>query len=343
MFTFDCFRNNDPPRLADTWRAADLGPAALQPMTSAALEDAVFSKPYFDRQGLIVARDGERIVGFAHAGFGPDSSGGHLETTIGTTMLVVVPPHERQAEIEDGLLARSEAYLRGRGAETILGGGTPTLGGFYLGLYGGSELPGILDSSPRMQAVFERAGYEPMARIAVLRRSLAGFRPPIDRLQIAIRRATKLRVVEEPPRCTWWEAATTTGIALRRYELTGEAGALLGSGLVWDMQPLAGAWGVVIAGLLRIDIEGARRRQGLAHYLVAEALYDLAGEGTTLVETHVGEDNAAASKLFEKLGFTPTDHGTVFRRAKKGVRNHLPVTFGDTAPVEDRDLMTDGS
>jgi ribosomal protein S18 acetylase RimI-like enzyme len=57
----------------------------------------------------------------------------------------------------------------------------------------------------------------------------------------------------------------------------------------------------------------------------------------------VGEDNPAALKLFEKLGFTPTDHGTVFRRAKKGVRNHLSVTFGDTAPVEDRDLMTDGS
>jgi hypothetical protein len=33
MITFDCFRNHDPPRLADTWRAAELGPAALQPMT----------------------------------------------------------------------------------------------------------------------------------------------------------------------------------------------------------------------------------------------------------------------------------------------------------------------
>lgn len=64
MITFDCFRNDDPPRLADLWRASDLGPAALQPMTSAALEDAVFSKPYFDRHGLIVARDKERLVGF---------------------------------------------------------------------------------------------------------------------------------------------------------------------------------------------------------------------------------------------------------------------------------------
>ena len=57
MIEFRCFRNDDPPRLADVWRSADLGPAAMQPMTSALLEVAVFSKPYFDSQGLIVALD----------------------------------------------------------------------------------------------------------------------------------------------------------------------------------------------------------------------------------------------------------------------------------------------
>lgn len=314
MITFDCFRNDDPPRIADAWRAADLGPAALQPMTSAALEAAVFSKPYFDRRGLVVARDHERLVGFAHAAFGPGADRATLETTIGTTLLVVVPPHEQQAAIEDELLARSEAYLRQRGAATILGGGTPDLGGYYLGLYGGSDLPGILDSSPGMQAVFRRAGYTEAARIAVLRRPLTGFRPPVNRLQLAIRRATTVRVIDEPPRRTWWEAATTTGIALRRYELRGEAEVLLGSASFWDVEPLARSWGLAMAGLLRIDIEGARRRQGLASYLVAEALHDLAAEGTTVAETHVAENNAAAVQLFTKLGFQTTAQGTVFQR-----------------------------
>jgi ribosomal protein S18 acetylase RimI-like enzyme len=314
MITFDCFRNDDPPRIADAWRGADLGPAALQPMTSAALEAAVFSKPYFDRHGLVVARDGERIVGFAHAAFGPDADRAALDTAIGTTLLIVVPPHERRCDIEDDLLARSEAYLRQRGAATILGGGTPDLGGYYLGLYGGSDLPGILDSSPAMQEVFRRAGYAQAARIAVLRRPLAGFRPPVNRLQLAIRRATTLRVIDEPPRRTWWEAATTTGIALRRYELRGEAEALLGSASFWDIEPLARSWGLTMAGLLRIDIEGERRRQGLASYLVAEALHDLAAEGTAVAETQVAEDNAAALQLFTKLGFQATDHGTVYRR-----------------------------
>jgi ribosomal protein S18 acetylase RimI-like enzyme len=315
MITFDCFRNDDPPKLADAWRAADLGSAALQPMTSAALEDAVFSKPYFDRRGLIVAREGDHVVGFAHAGFGPTLSLAAINTSTGTTMLIVVPPHDQQAEIEDGLLRHSEEYLRKRGADEILGGGGPDVGGFYLGLYGGSDLPGILDSSPRMRDVFRRNGYSDHRRIAVLRRPLAGFRPPVNRLQLAIRRTTALRVIDEPARRSWWEAATTTGVALRRYELFGDADVLLGSVSVWDMQPLASSWGILIAGFLRVDIEGQRRRQGLASYLVAEAMHDLAVEGMTIAEAHLDEDNAPAVKLFNKLGFRATDHGTVFRRA----------------------------
>jgi GNAT superfamily N-acetyltransferase len=314
MIHFDCFRNDDPPRLADVWRATDLGPAALQPMTSAALEAAVFSKPYFDRHGLIVARDDNRLVGFAHAAFGPSADRSALDHAVGTTLLVVVPPHEQKTVIEDGLLVKSEAYLRHGGATTILGGGSPDVGGFYLGLYGGCDLPGILDSSPAMQAVFRRNGYGEAGRIAVMRRPLAGFRPPVNRLQLAIRRATTLRAIDEPARRTWWEAATTTGITLRRYELRGDTDALLGSASFWDVQPLAAAWGVAMAGLIRVDIEGERRRQGLANYLVAEALHDLAEEGNSIAEAHVAKENAAALKLFEKLGFGATDHGTVFTR-----------------------------
>jgi len=312
VIEYRCFRNDDPPRLADAWRAADLGPAAMQPMTSALLEACVFSKPYFDRHGLIVALDGPRVVGFAHAGFGPNGDKSGIDTTIGSTMLVVTVPHPAEREVGDGLLRRCEDYLRGRGVGQPRGGGSPAVGGFYLGLYGGADLPGILDSSPGMQDVFRRAGYREAERIVVLRRPLAGFRPPMNRLQLAIRRATTLRVIDEPARRSWWEAATTTGIALRRYELRNATEELLGSASFWDMQPIAAAWGVAAAGLLHVDIEGGRRRQGLASYLVAEAMHDLAQEGVTLAETQVAEENGAAVRLFEKLGFTAADRGTVF-------------------------------
>ena len=315
MIEFRCFRNDDPPRLADIWRSADLGPSAMQPMTSALLEACVFSKPYFDREGIIVAVEDGRAVGFAHAAFGPNADHSAIDTTTGTTLLVVVVPHAEQARIGAGLLERCEDFLRRRGATTLLGGGSAEMRSFYLGLYGGADLPGILDSSPGMQEIYRKAGYVEAERIGVLRRPLAGFRPPVDRLQLAIRRGTTLRVIDEPARRTWWEAATTTGIALRRYELRGAGDDLLGTASFWDMQPLAAAWGVSAAGLMHVGIEGARRRQGLAHYLVAESLHDLAQEGVTLAEAHVVVSNEPAMHLFTKLGFETVERGTLFRKA----------------------------
>jgi ribosomal protein S18 acetylase RimI-like enzyme len=63
-----------------------------------------------------------------------------------------------------------------------------------------------------------------------------------------------------------------------------------------------------------VEIEGPRRRQGLAHYLVAEALHDLSQEGVGLVETHASTANTPALSLFTKLGFETVEHGTIFRK-----------------------------
>ena len=314
MIEYRCFRNEDPPRLADAWRAAALGPSAMQPMTTSILEAGVLSKPYFDRQGLIVAVEGCQVVGFVHGGFGPTVDRTAIDTTSGSTLLVVVVPHANEAEIGDALLCRSEAYLRERGATRLIGGGNGYFRGFYLGLYGGSDLPGILDSSPAMQKIFLRAGYRNCERITVLRRSLNGFRVPVNRLHMAIRRTTVMHVIDEPERRSWWEAATTTGVALRRYELRNKSGELLGSGTFWDMQPLSQSWGVVAAGLLHVDIEGPRRRQGLAQYLTAEAMHDLAEEGVDVVEAHTTDANVPAANLLHKLGFTPAEQGTIFEK-----------------------------
>lgn len=317
MIEYRCFRNEDPPRLADAWRAALLGSSAMQPMTTSILESGVLSKPYFDRKGLIVAVDRGRVVGFAHAGFGPTADRAAIDTTSGSTLLVVVAPHAAEEEIGDELLRRSESYLRERGATRLIGGGNGHFRGFYLGLYGGSDLPGILDSSPSMQKIFLRAGYRNCERITVLRRPLDGFRVPVNRLHMAIRRTTVMHVIDEPERRSWWEAATTTGVALRRYELRNKSGELLGSGTFWDMQPLSQSWGMVAAGLLHIDIEGPRRRQGLAQYLVAEAMHDLAEEGVDVVEAHTTDANVPAANLLYKLGFTQAEQGTIFEKPLK--------------------------
>ena len=88
---------------------------------------------------MIVAVEEGRIVGFAHAGFGPAADQKSINTRVGSTLLVIVPPHPSENEIRDQLLGRCEMYLRESGATCLLGGGNDSFRGFYLGLYGGSD------------------------------------------------------------------------------------------------------------------------------------------------------------------------------------------------------------
>ena len=128
MIRFRTFRNSDPPLLADLWRSASLGPLAMQPMSTALLETAVFSKPYFDRHGLIVAYNEKQIVGFAHAAFGPNADRSALDHSTGSIVMLVVPPQPDEPAIAAGLIERARGYLHQQGASTVLAGGGPHLG-----------------------------------------------------------------------------------------------------------------------------------------------------------------------------------------------------------------------
>ncbi len=90
---------------------------------------------------------------------------------------------------------------------------------FYVGLYGGSELPGILDSDPQHQGFFRAAGYREIDRTVVLHRELTGFRPYVDRQQMLLRRRIRVESACDPPFRTWWEACTVGDFTRLRFEL----------------------------------------------------------------------------------------------------------------------------
>src|SRR5262245_4993235 len=144
-------------------------------MTTALFERMVLSKPYFDRDGLIVAVDNGSVIGFAHAGFGPTDNESGVSRELGAAILVIVAPRADEPAIAAELIARCEAYLKSRGAKVLYGGGIRPLNAFYVGLYGGSELPGILDSDIPQQGFFFNANYREIDRTVVLHRELADF------------------------------------------------------------------------------------------------------------------------------------------------------------------------
>jgi GNAT superfamily N-acetyltransferase len=286
-----------------------------QPMTTSLLERMVFSKPYFDEDGLIVATDDDQPVGFGHAGFGPTEDESALDYEFGASIMIVVSPHPDEAAIGAELIARCEAYLSGRGAKVLYGGGIKPLNSFYVGLYGGSELPGILDTDSQHQGFFRAAGYREVDRTVVLHRELASYRPVVDRQQMLLRRRTDVEAAFDPPARSWWDSCTFDNIARVKYtlKLRDENRPAAVATLI-DMEHFSQSWGVRAAGLVDVEVPSANRRQGMAACLLCEVLRQAAEQGVALVEVQTMQQNTAALALYKKLGFHQADSGAVFRK-----------------------------
>jgi ribosomal protein S18 acetylase RimI-like enzyme len=287
----------------------------MQPMSAMLLEQFLFSKPYFDPAGLIVALRDERPIGFVHAGFGPNDEGTALATELGTTYQLMLAGGENDAALADELLARSEAYLRERGATVLYAGGIRPLNGFYLGLYGGSELPGVLDTDPVLGDAARRNGYHVIDRVVIMRRTLTDFRVAVTREQRQLRRTVASGESYSPPSANWWEANTTGAFErIDFYVQTLDTRLLLAKVSFWDMEPLSTGWGVPTAGMFDLEVVPDARRQGYATFLLGEAFNRLKNRGIVMVEAQTMEGNEPALAMYRKLGFETIGYGDVFRK-----------------------------
>ncbi|QDU55581.1 putative acetyltransferase [Aeoliella mucimassa] len=276
----------------------------------------LFSKHYFDPKGFIVAvNDDDEMVGFAHAGFGPNDPHNQVETDTGTTYMIMVRDDLWNSNLPDQLLAQSEAYLRGRGAKVLYGGGINPLNGFYLGLYGGSELPGILLSDEPRRRVFSRNQYRERGRVVILQRDLVRFRPMVNREQRRVAREVNFETLYAPITLNWWNTSVYGSLERIRFFLRRRRqDKVLAYVTFWDIEPLASSWGLRAAGMFDLWVDDEYRRHGYGTYLLGESFKELHKRGITTVETQTMLTNAPAIEFYKNLGFAPIDHGLVYRR-----------------------------
>lgn len=316
MIGYRSFHNGDTPRLAEIWRTRSSLRGYVQPMTTTLFERHVLAKPYFDQHGLIVATEDENPVAFAHAGFGPNDDESEISHELGAIILTIVAPHADEAAIAAELIARCETYLRGQGAKAYYGGGVRPLNAFYLGLYGGSEMPGVLDSDPQQQQFFRAAGYREIDHTVIMHRELAGFRALVDRQQMQLRRQTRIEIITDPPAQSWWEACTLGEFARMQYKLyLREQDKLAAVATLVEMEAFSHTWGVRAAGIHDVWVDDALRRHGMAVSLLGEILRQAGEQGFGLVEAQTMQYNTASQATFHKLGFHQVDSGTVFRKS----------------------------
>ncbi len=315
MIELHPFRNNDSPGIAAVWSDQTPLRGRVQKLTITLLEQHILSKPYFDPHGLIVAHEFDRVVGFVHVGSAPCGQPGELNRQTGIVSLVMVAPRVDAGEIAARLLRAGEMWLRDSGATELLGGGCGVNGPFYLGLYGGCRLPGVLAGDTIMIDALRAAGYVEHRQIIIWQRTLESFRPPVDRDLMALRRQYRLQPQADDPINNWSDACTYSWIDRTQFSIVATStGVRCATLTFWNMEPLSSNWEQRAMGLADEAFDGAAPRARLLTCFLAEAMRQFQTQGVTLVEVQTESADAALSEACQKLAFRAIDRGVQFQK-----------------------------
>jgi ribosomal protein S18 acetylase RimI-like enzyme len=315
VITYRRFRNTDPPALADVWNESLTGRGSYPLPTPSQFERWVFSKPYFDHDGLILAVDdaSNRVLGFALAGFGPTEDLSALDKTQGVVCVVVVRPGERRKGIGRELVRRAEAYLTAGGATTLRVGPAWPNCPFGFGLYGGTDAPGFLASDAGADPFVKALGYAPAEQTLVYQKRLDQPLTIADARFGVLRRRYDTQVHRAAEVPSWWHDCVWGTLEPVEFRLMDKLTNLPAAEVtVWELEGYGWRWGFPAAGVLDIHVREDLRRQGLAKMLMSSVLRFVQDQFFGIVEVHARADRPDAVALCKSVGLDQVDVGTAY-------------------------------
>jgi ribosomal protein S18 acetylase RimI-like enzyme len=294
------------------------------------LDSHALGKANFEASGLIVAEDDGRIVGFVHAGFGPDLPIDpmrplDLSYEVGTVAMLIVEPDGEDPRLVADLLAAAERYLRGRGAKVLYAGGLYPLNPFYWGLYGGSEGSGVLSGHRSFHRALIERGYQPAATTVLLEADLNAPEPR-DSRAVLIRRQTQVEFLDDALPPHWWQNLALGDFQTMHARLLSRPdGAQIAQAEVWDMSWFSRNDGRPRIGLIDLEVAADHRRKGFGRFLVSEIFRRARQNLVQSVAVQTSAVNGPALSLYASLGFQPVDQSTVYRLPGPGDNRTAPA------------------
>ncbi len=267
----------------------------IAPVTPEKFEKRVTKHELFDPEGLSIAKENKRVVGFAHAA---------RVGSMGYVCFIFVQPHYRGKGIGSQLLGKALDYLSpcsevwaAKQFDTPFYGNR---GGPYPPLYGSAEFVGLDAEDDNATRFFERRGFL-MKHRSIDMRCMLGDVPEHG-----------LGSLEEK-----YYFFSTKNIApwdKVPYQKEGDffvdfavdhAGSLLGA-VVWY------ALGEETAGIYDIHIEQHWRDRGIGTWLLTKTLEHMGRERFMRAALVTTEFNTRAVHVYEKVGFKPNKYYSNF-------------------------------
>jgi GNAT superfamily N-acetyltransferase len=294
------------------------GPGAVRPLRVHELDLHAFGTVNFDASGLTVAEIDGRIVGFVHAGFGPDlpvecSQPFQLCHELGTVAMLVVEPDLEDRDLIAGLIRAAEGYLRSHGAKVIYAGALFPLNPFYWGLAGGSEGAGVLSGQAGFHRALQERGYQPAGTTVLLEADLT-IAERRDPRAVLIRRQTDLEFVDDALPVDWWQNQAIGDYQIMKASLYSKTtGAQIARAGAWDMGWFGRGDSRSRIGLINVEVPEEHRRKGYGRFLISEIFRRARDNLVALAAVAASAANQPALALYASLGFQPVDQATLYR------------------------------
>ena len=213
------------------------------------------------------------------------------------------------------LLDESEKFQIEGGSLGSITKPTPPDCPFYMGLGFGDSMMGITTSDQRAYGWLTKSGFQPRTATSGWELHLDGFQPPVDRLQIQIRRTAHVDRMIEEPQMPWWHACILGHTEPTGFQLTLRSeGRVAQYLLVWSVSQELVTAPESIAWMWPIEVTANQQSTDQLIFLIAEALRQLAEERVQAVRTVSHSANTLATNALTRLGFRNSISGMILAK-----------------------------
>ncbi len=309
--TVRSFRNTDIPELCRLWNARLHPLGEYEPMTPEQMEVLALGKPYFMPDHFLVAENtAGALDGFLHSG--PLADGGLADwDSKRRGIFAMFAAGERAERVLRELLRSALAMTAATDAVWYLQPPLPDAA-YYLGFGPGDAMAGIDDSTTfPVDAVAREMGFELHEQWMHWELPLSNFHPPVDRMQLMVRRSAEVQREYDEPQLPWWLACVFGHAELFQYRLLARSDRRsLGDAILWTL-PLDLPQSHGRTWMFPLAPSGTAESEAAQTFLLAETLRDLQSERVDTVCTACRADDAPVVRVLDRLGFVCEFQGSV--------------------------------
>ncbi len=313
--TIRTFRNTDISAFCKVWNAhyGDLGAdCRIAPIQ---LELATLAKPYFVAEDLLVAEYDEQPVGFLHLSPILSDDWQAPRSDLAAIAALCIVPCDGEETVAQSLLQRAEALLAQRRIEVCRYKPLLPKCLFYQGLGPADSMIGATISERRSCSWLKAIGFTPSLATTLWELDLSKYQPPIDRVQLQIRRSSQVERAEDEPAMSWWQACWMGHTEPSQFNLLRRPGeAIICDALFWTVASEMQTSPEAVAWLWPLALPSGELPAEHLTFLLGEACRQLQAERVDLVRTDTAANDTPLAGILRRLSFIAEHNGMVFEK-----------------------------